>query len=567
MSKELVAGQKIEQYEVISTLGAGGMSRVYLCQDLVLNRRVALKQILLEQIDSRGVIRLQQEGQALARLSHPNIVKIISFVTTTDGVPFLVMELLSGCSLDELLLQRGSLSPGEVVLLAHQLCDALQHAHDEGIVHRDIKPSNVFLCNKRLDSVKIIDFGIAKILDSNVNATRTGEFLGSPAYLSPEQALQKATTTQSDQYSLGCVLYECLTGRPPFEDATAVGLILKHVSDEPAPLGRKSFVPPALAHAIERSLKKNPDFRFASMSEFKDALEGKSAVPRNTRVLLLAASLAVLISMCIAFCAIAAYWSAKVSTPAIVKRAPQFERYDDVLTLPNDDTDTQWLKMKILREPEVQVLSLRNRHVSTPGLNELIKAKALKELEMGRTNLDDRSGDYLSKIRSLENLDVSMNDVTDSFVEKIKTLPKLKVLALNKTLVTEKCLNAIAEMPSIRAVYLDNDKKMSDIASLQGLPLLCLSLKNDLVVESTINQLLKIKTLDSLTLDQNAITDGDLKLLAGLPKLRNLLIHRCPLLTPAGIAAFRKMKPGCHVESEPSANSKYSKTLEFFTDQ
>ncbi len=223
MSKELVAGQKVQTYEIISILGRGGMSRVYLCEDLVLGRRIALKQLLTEDNDSRGIIRIQQEGQSLARLSHPNIVKILTYFNTEDGAPFLVMELLHGCSLAEYLREHASLSVGEVLKLAQQMCDALHHAHDSGIVHRDIKPSNIFLCNKKVETVKIIDFGIAKITDTSVNATRTGEFVGSPAYLSPEQALQKSVNAQSDQYSLGCVLYECLTGHPPFEDATAMG--------------------------------------------------------------------------------------------------------------------------------------------------------------------------------------------------------------------------------------------------------------------------------------------------------------------------------------------------------
>lgn len=586
MSKELVAGQKLQTYEIISVLGEGGMSRVYLCEDMVLGRRVALKQLLTESNDRRSIIRLQQEGQSLARLSHPNIVKILAFFNSDDGDPFLVMELLHGCSLAELLSKNGSLSLGEVVKLAEQLCDALQHAHDAGIVHRDIKPTNIFLCNRKIESAKIIDFGIAKIADNSVNATKTGEFVGSPAYLSPEQAMQKPITERSDQYSLGCVLYECLTGHPPFEDKTAMGLILKHINEEVVPLGKHSFVPPAVAKAIERSLKKNPELRFDSITEFKNAVSGKAIATNENQPLMLTA-LAIGVLVFVGLCV--GTWSMLTSEPAQKMPLPTVNGKpdsisqntakvtDDLHALPRLDNtfltleksnenaakNEHFIEQRLQSNPMIDYLSLETYAITNRALVTLSHAKNLKTLLMSETDIGDDASAHLSKIRTLETLFVAKTNVGDAFVEKISVLPNLAELSLSYTSVTPLGLKPLTHTTSLKRLSVRGCSKIDDstadvfaqIPGLQeldvgktavgdeflrklsqkpNLKLTNISLAGTQVTQKCIASLAKIKSLTGLFLDDehNGILD-----VAGLQHLPLTMIslRTCPITASSPI--------------------------------
>lgn len=657
MAKELTAGQRISQYEVISTLGEGGMSRVYLCEDLVLHRRVALKQLMGDSSDSRSIIRMQQEGQSLARLSHPNIVQILTTLNTDDGVPYLVMELLHGCSLSQMLKMSGSLNVGEVLNLAGQVCDALQHAHDEGIVHRDIKPSNLFLCNQKAETVKIIDFGIAKIVDNSVNATRTGEFVGSPAYLSPEQALQKTVTAKSDQYSLACVLYECLSGRAPFEDESAVGLIMKHVN-EPAPaLSKKTFVPPMVAKAIDRALSKNSDARFESMAEFKDALFGKTLLHpgKNDKRLVVGAIAGALVFLAISSFMTYAYLTehnkvaqmldqiptnrgnngeitkeplslnsfpafegaslTRMGSEEYIKQLAQSDPYMSKLnltgygltplsleiiskltnlqTLEVPETDlsdsggeaiSHLHKLKLLDAARTRVgdaflqkisnlpalndVSFSETKITSKGLASLAKMPSLQKLSMRSCEeLDKDAADILARMPNLVVLDLSKSFVDNDFVQKLCDLPNLKCLSINETQVNKDILPSIARMKSIQQVYFDSDGPIKDITPLLSKPFLAISLRRCQVTSHVVEQLAKIKSLQRLRLDDNPITDADLKRLAVLPNLMNLEITNCMLVTESGVSGFKKIKKHCRVKiSDQERAQMYGKTEALFRD-
>ncbi len=350
------------------------------------------------------------------------------------------MELLHGCSLAEFLAKNGSLSVGEVLKLAEQMCDALQHAHDSGIVHRDIKPTNIFLCNKKVETAKIIDFGIAKISDNEVNATRTGEFVGSPAYLSPEQAMQKSITARSDQYSLGCVLYECLTGHAPFEDETAMGLILKHINDEVVPLGKNSFVPPVVAKAIERSLKKDPEARFSTMTEFKNALAGKAVAGGKSKLPIYGAlavvTLVVIAVLGVVMCSVMTLPEQKTPPPAVSKTASDTastvvhkDREPDIDLELRDKyvKDEHVIGLKLQSNPMTDYLSVAGCALTPHALATLTQFKNLKRLQMAESTIDDDAADQLCKIKTLVGLDVSKTAITDAFVKKNKYPPQLEL--------------------------------------------------------------------------------------------------------------------------------------------
>jgi eukaryotic-like serine/threonine-protein kinase len=223
------------RYQLGSVLGVGGMARVYLAEDRVLQRQVAVK-VLSPPYDQDPLFveRFRREARTAAGLSHPNIVAV--FDSGSDGEQhYLVMEYVAGQSLAELLAHQGRLVPRRAGELASQVCAALAAAHTQGVVHRDVKPGNVLVGGDGL--VKVTDFGIAKAATSHT-LTGSGMVLGTAAYLSPEQARGGPVDARSDLYGLGCVLYELLTGTPPFgsgADSPQVAIATRHLSEPPEP--------------------------------------------------------------------------------------------------------------------------------------------------------------------------------------------------------------------------------------------------------------------------------------------------------------------------------------------
>ena len=251
MRTEVLAGR----YVLREVLGTGGMATVWRATDEVLDREVAVK-VLSPQFatDAGFLARFEREARHAARLSHPRLVTVFD-CGVDRGVAFIVMELVAGRTLRQVLDDRGSLPLGEAVGIAAAVCEALDVAHAAGLVHRDIKPANIFVSR---GDVKVLDFGIARA-DGAAGGTRTIGVLGTAAYLSPEQASGSTAGPQSDLYSLGCVLFEMITGASPFTADSAVGLAYRHVHDDPGPpSARRPGVPAQLDWIIGRLLAKDP---------------------------------------------------------------------------------------------------------------------------------------------------------------------------------------------------------------------------------------------------------------------------------------------------------------------
>jgi eukaryotic-like serine/threonine-protein kinase len=258
---EVVSGR----YRVLRKLGGGGMADVYLCEDLTLGRRVALK-VLLQRFlsDPTFVERFRREAKAAAGLNHPNLVSIYDW-GEVDGTYFIVMEYVEGETLKELVRRQGRLSGNEAVRISLQLLAAIEFAHREGIVHRDIKPQNVMLDTN--GNVKVMDFGIARAGDSGM--TEAGSILGTAQYLAPEQARGLPVDERSDLYSVGIVLYEMLTGTVPFKGDSAVTVALKHVNEmAPEPAQLVPGMPYSLNQIVMKAIAKDPDLRYQSADQF-----------------------------------------------------------------------------------------------------------------------------------------------------------------------------------------------------------------------------------------------------------------------------------------------------------
>lgn len=280
-------GSKIDgRYEVISLLGQGGMSVVYKSFDHVEKRLVAVKLILQDGIaDGRRLLRSKREELAASRLDHPCITKVYEYGLTDDQKPYLVMELVEGTTLAEIIARQGQLPLETTLSVFTLICDGLTHAHEHMILHRDLKPSNIMLNQdeNQLLQVKILDFGIAKILDADriqsPALTLTGELVGSPLYMSPEQARGKKLDNRSDLYSLGCTLYEALTGGPPHIAHSAMSTLLKRETDQPLSMGEASLgrdFPAQLESIVAKLLKHDANERYQSALQVKEDLVAMS---------------------------------------------------------------------------------------------------------------------------------------------------------------------------------------------------------------------------------------------------------------------------------------------------
>lgn len=260
-----------DRYEIEKLIGEGGMANVYLANDKILYRKVAVKVLRGDLAgDEKFVRRFQREALAASSLSHPNIVEIYD-VGEDEGNFYIVMEYIEGKTLKQLIKKRGVLTISETIDIMLQLLDALAHAHDSYIIHRDIKPQNIMIKDSGL--VKITDFGIAVAINS-AQLTQTNSVMGSVHYLPPEQAGGKGSTIRSDIYSLGILLFEMLTGKVPFKGDSAVEIALKHIKETmPSAKEINPVIPQALENVILKASAKNPKNRYRDVREMMDDIK------------------------------------------------------------------------------------------------------------------------------------------------------------------------------------------------------------------------------------------------------------------------------------------------------
>ncbi|HEY9786669.1 MAG TPA: serine/threonine-protein kinase [Candidatus Obscuribacterales bacterium] len=267
-----------QKYQILERIGKGGMSVVYRALQVAMGREVAVKTLQMGlSTDPVLVQRFMREVSLLGKLNHPNIVTVFDSGTSSQGQLYLVMDLLSGPTLQDVLRKYGNLKLERAQHIFMQIADALNHAHKRGIIHRDLKPGNILLQkdDKGADIVKVVDFGLAKLGESNERLTQAGEIWGSAFYMSPEQCSAQEVDVRSDIYSLGVVMYETLTGRVPFQGRSFMETIGMQINDRPPPF---SVVAPGLQihdlveRAILRCLEKDPNQRFQTVADLKTTL-------------------------------------------------------------------------------------------------------------------------------------------------------------------------------------------------------------------------------------------------------------------------------------------------------
>jgi serine/threonine protein kinase len=289
---ENLSGKRIaENYEILDKIGEGGMSAVYRGRHLHLNREVAVKMLHPHLIANRvSRERFSQEARAVSQIEHPNVVHLIDFGITEENRPYIVMDFLRGQALSQVIKSNGPLDVQQALPIFLQICDALSYTHAKGIVHRDLKPSNVILLERRRtreeDNIdgdyvaKIVDFGIAKLSpleDSGVAAlTQTGDVFGSPLYMSPEQARGEKLDNRADIYSMGCLMYETLSGVPPINGANMLEILYRHMNEMPQPLNvvaKDKTIPRPLEAIVFKALAKDPKDRYQDMASLAADLQ------------------------------------------------------------------------------------------------------------------------------------------------------------------------------------------------------------------------------------------------------------------------------------------------------
>jgi serine/threonine-protein kinase len=577
-----VAGTLLaNQYEIVRRLGMGGMGAVYKCMDKMTGRLVAVKVLKPEHAANTKIMqRFQREAQAIANLEHPNLVKLYSF-HLNDSLPLIVMEYVDGKPLDQILEQNGAMSIERSLKLAMQICDALSYVHMSGVIHRDLKPSNIII-KKSLtgeDIAKVVDFGIAKIKDVQTTTTSTGEIFGSPSYMSPEQAVGKEAGEAADQYALGCVLFECLTGLKPFISENVLAVMLQHIRDVPPTLKVGSLgkdFPPELEAIVKRMLEKDPEDRFSSIAAVRDALSGKKIEPAihrltnsNSRIVvgnpflfgtLVSATTLLVVAL------VGIGWNyfqkshplstqeAHLEQQAIkaeqsLSQSPSHDEFGvdgfdspealityikkeghvndfKILDVYRNSLSSEAIKI-LSNTPQINVLSLS--YFKKMNLLKDLKTSSIQELNLSDTDIDDSSVRYLAK-ENLPNLQrLRLNGclrLSSKGFGELRRLEKLTYLDVGEALLTDDGVKELSSIPNLASLFLNNNKLTSNsykyIAEMKNLEELEISGTNPDGKFALLRKLKKLKKLNLLNL---VLQDNDIKDLEQLKNLTCLRMH------------------------------------------
>ncbi|MBY0357594.1 MAG: serine/threonine protein kinase [Candidatus Obscuribacterales bacterium] len=271
------------RFELVSAIGRGGMANVFKAQHRQVDLTVAVKILNYDAVVSESELeRLRREARALNSLFHPNIVKVYSFGVLDDGAAYLVLDYLEGRSLETLIETEGPPKLDWAMNCFRQICNGLTYAHESGLIHRDLKPSNVMVLHQPQEGadIKILDFGLSRADNTagkkEQRLTKIGEIQGSPLYMSPEQIQGKEADIRSDIYSLGCLMYETLSGQPPLMGETTIATLMKHMQQLPEPFAQvkgSSQVPAKLEQLVFQCMEKDPNKRFQTVREVESALK------------------------------------------------------------------------------------------------------------------------------------------------------------------------------------------------------------------------------------------------------------------------------------------------------
>ncbi len=595
-----------ERYRVISLLGRGGMGVVYKVEQVFLHNQLALKTIDRRCISDVAVRRFENEAQAAFAVHHPNIIAVHDFGLLDNQTPFMVMDLVAGLTLAQKLKAEGPMSVEQAIPIFIQVCFGLLAAHDQGVVHRDIKPSNIMLVEGTTPgcegSVKVVDFGIAKFTQHDGGEmqalTQTGEIFGSPWYMSPEQCRGSRVDHRCDVYSVGCVLFETLTGTAPFIGENALATMLYHQSETAPTLKEASLgveFPPALEAIVAKMLAKAPEDRQRNLGlvahDLAAVISGNKihsldpppptsvpakAATNSTSVSLSIKALVALLALtgCL-FCA-GGYFLHIAFPPDSKPIAAPEEQSDIAEVIKTADTTVDQyvgrihskgdleLQRALSRQkgPELNVPSMLT--IDANGMKEIgkkngitvlrltfctIENKALSELErmklsalvVAGSNFDDAGAECVSHWSSLPTLEADHCDLSDTSIIKLAGIKNLKKLEVSDTRMTRTGLAAIARASGLTELRMRKEKGISDadLASLTDSHLKQLDVEDNNIGDKAMKYLAKIHGLETVRLSKTLVSKEGILELAKNESLRTIGLANCPNIQAKDLQILR----------------------------
>lgn len=535
-----------ETYEFIGETGRGGMAVIYKAKNRKTGRLVAIKKMLASSLTETAFLRFQQEAKAITSLRHPNIIMVHEFGVAEDGEPFMVMDFIEGSNLGELIKEKGSLTIDESMHRFIQLCDALQHAHAAGVLHRDLKPGNVMLSSAdgSFADARLVDFGIAKLMakegEEAEKLTMTGQLFGSPPYMSPEQCRGFSLDARTDIYSMGCVMFEALTGRVPIRGQSVLETIMMQVS-ETAPSMKevcpeKDF-PPILENIIAKALAKEADDRYQTMRELMVALmeagielrapgtiQTTVVAPPRQSLLPPSAYIAIISLIVSAFAIFGWQKEDALNKKNALLEASKKERDELISWLPHNVLTDEWLGQILQTDLDRDEIDLTGAEKLTDSaMWKLTKLQKLQKVVLAETKIGDEGLKPLVTLPRLHRLDLTHTYVTNEGVKTLLAVKELHVLSVAQTRVKNEGLALIGKMRHLNNLsigYLPwvNEK---GIEELKDLHLRWLFMPG-LALGNSLRTISKMRSLGRLDLHGSFLNDEKLSQIKDMVWLQNL---------------------------------------------
>jgi len=558
-----------DKFEIVSFIAEGGMGAVYRARDVARDSIIALKIMRNDALNPKSLMRFQSEAKTASKLNHPNIAKVFDF-GYSGQTAYLSMEFVEGETLQSMLDRIEVMELPLFLEIFDQVCTGLLHAHRSGIVHRDLKPGNIaiaFTENGEL-TAKILDFGIAKSIDSEQSdLTMTGAIIGSPLYMSPEQASALQVTPSSDVYSLGCVMWECLYGEPPFVGETALQTITQHQTGV-LPEMVSADLPARLVDRVRMMLNKDPETRAdlefdilpllrklkISIGESRVAIAGEEKYDTkgdtNTLKWVAAAIVILLIAVPVVYFA-----TQRVSEPPKEAKTELYESktFDlDVDTDKNAAPDDRFYKL-MQSGPGLEVMGVHG--FKNEMLKTFVGNPDIVQLSLGETEVTDKCFPYLAKIPNLLKLELQNTDVVT--LEGINKLKNLHVLVLKSTEVSDDAVKNLAGLSKLEHLSLSNTRDLSDQA-LVNLPVLpklnTIELVKTQITGATLPELIKQKSLVILRISDCSLLKepGVRELCKKSNSIAQIELHDCKLISEPEIDALFNDFPHVSFKPRPS---------------
>lgn len=582
--KKFFPKMKDDRYEYLGHLGKGRAGQVFKARDKLLKKKIVIKVMCSEVPKQEDFQRFQREARAFSSLQHPNILRVLDFGLAEDQTPYLVTDFVEGLTIAEYLKKEKIFSPEQTIEIGIQLCNAMHHSHKRGVLHRDLKPSNILLTGltAKTPHVYILDFGLAKFTDMHHSKdntlTKPGQILGTAEYMSPEQSKGIACGETSDIYSLACILFEMVSGKPPFQDRALLEVV-RMQCEEPPPMEKIDKVSPRLnlRSVLAKALEKKPQDRYLNMGELETSLKelkDKNFAPRAKPLASKPATNSAASS------AQSRTNVEKKLTDSSVMKAPQISTRKlkiipvviicVLLTISfvflMSAIINQNLSFDYSSDPKVDTikkkLSKKSRSNDAPNL--VHEAMLLSEGELsgstltlaGQFGADTILQEAARTGRRISVIDASRSTVTDKGMGSILSI-RPKTLILSGTVITDKSIYKLRGNRNLEHLIIDeikaiNGQSFKIFPTITNLRVLCVGGKN--LTNKVFSSLFNCKSLDALCINSSPnLTNEVFQLIGSAPKLSTLYIGNCSELTNDGFAKLKELKP--YIRIVQSANS------------